>query len=68
MLFRSVSNAGRLPAGFQLSAVPTGISGLGLVRALLPRKGAAMALTQQADQVLATLRLQPPAVTLLAPL
>ena len=63
-----VSNAGRLPAGFQLSAVPTGISGLGLVRALLPRKGAAMALTQQADQVLATLRLQPPAVTLLAPL
>ncbi|MBQ0933451.1 PAS domain S-box protein [Ideonella alba] len=64
----AVVNDGRLPEGFQLSAVPTGISGLGLVRALLPRKGAALALEQQGGSVVAALRLQPPAVSLLAPL
>jgi PAS domain S-box-containing protein len=65
----AISNIGELPAGFALTNVPAGISGLGLVRALLPRKGAAMALEQQgAGRVVATLRLQPPAVALLGPL
>jgi two-component sensor histidine kinase len=64
----AISSASRLPEGFSLAAVPPGISGLGLVRALLPRKGSAMRLEAQGDQVVATLRLEPPAVALLAPL
>ncbi len=64
----SVASASRLPAGFSLAQVPPGISGLGLVRALLPRKGAAMTLEQQGDKVVATLRLEPPAVAVLEPL
>ena len=34
----------------------------------LPRKGASMSLEQRGDRVVAGLRLQPPAVTLLEPL
>lgn len=64
----SVASASRLPAGFSLAQVPPGISGLGLVRALLPRKGSAMTLEQQGEQVVAMLRLEPPAVTVLEPL
>ena len=64
----SVTSASRLPAGFSLAQVPPGISGLGLVRALLPRKGSAMTLEQQGDEVVAVLRLVPPAVSLLEPL
>lgn len=64
----SVTSDSRLPAGFTLAQVPPGISGLGLVRALLPRKGAAMTLEQQGEEVVAMLRLEPPAVTLLEPL
>jgi PAS domain S-box-containing protein len=64
----SVASASRLPDGFHLSQVPPGISGLGLVRALLPRKGSAMTLDQHGDQVVASLRLEPPAVTVLEPL
>jgi two-component sensor histidine kinase len=63
-----VTSDSRLPDGFTLAQVPPGISGLGLVRALLPRKGAAMTLEQQGGQVVATLRLERPAVTLLEPL
>jgi PAS domain S-box-containing protein len=65
----AIANAGYLPPGFVLANVPAGISGLGLVRALLPRKGASMSIEQAAPgRIVATLRLQPPAVTLLAPL
>ncbi|WP_374562185.1 PAS domain-containing protein [Ideonella sp.] len=64
----SVASASRLPPGFTLSQVPPGISGLGLVRALLPRKGSAMTLEQRGDEVVATLRLEPPAVAVLEPL
>ncbi len=64
----SVASASRLPAGFTLAQVPPGISGLGLVRALLPRKGSAMTLEQRGDEVVATLRLEPPAVAVLEPL
>ncbi|HEX7637303.1 MAG TPA: PAS domain S-box protein, partial [Burkholderiaceae bacterium] len=35
----AIANRGRLPPGFSLAAVPAGVSGLGLVRSLLPRKG-----------------------------
>lgn len=60
-----IANRGVLAPDFDLRAVPAGISGLGLVRALLPRKGAAIALRQQGAEVVASLVLQPPAVALL---
>ncbi|NDY89945.1 PAS domain-containing sensor histidine kinase [Ideonella livida] len=58
----AVANPGLLAEGFDLAKVPAGISGLGLVRALLPRKGAQLQLTQQGGHVVADLRLQAPAV------
>jgi hypothetical protein len=57
-----ILNAGRLRAGFDVRAVPAGASGLGLVRALLPRRNAELALFQQGDQVCTRVRLRPPAV------
>ncbi len=63
-----IANPGFLRQGFELSQVPSGISGLGLVRALLPRKGAGISLHQDGSDVVATLRLAPPAVALLEPL
>jgi two-component sensor histidine kinase len=57
-----IVNAGRLRAGFDVRAVPAGASGLGLVRALLPRRNAELALFQQGDQVCTRVRLRPPAV------
>ena len=62
-----VAAAGRLAAGFELERVPAGVSGLGLVRALLPRRGAQLALAAEGDEVVATLRLQPPSVRLADP-
>jgi hypothetical protein len=41
--------------------VPGGVSGLGLVRALLPRRSATLALEQQGDEVVATRALRRPA-------
>jgi hypothetical protein len=72
-----VAGGGRLPEGFDLAAVPAGVSGLGLVRALLPRRGAQLALENETPEagssastdapragVVATLRLQAPSVRL----
>ncbi|MEK8047720.1 PAS domain-containing sensor histidine kinase [Ideonella margarita] len=64
----AIANDGALPPGFSLGDVPSGISGLGLVRALLPRKGAGITLTQEGLLVVATLHLQPPGVAVLEPL
>ncbi|MEO8278754.1 MAG: PAS domain S-box protein [Ideonella sp.] len=58
-----IANLGRLPDGFQLSRFPGGVSGLGLVRALLPRRSAVFTLEQQGDEVIATVTLVPPGVT-----
>jgi len=57
-----ILNAGHLRPGFDIRAVPAGASGLGLVRALLPRRNAELALFQQGDQVCTRVRLRPPAV------
>jgi len=57
-----IQNAGRLPAGFELGRISSGVSGLGLVKALLPRRGAQLSLEQKEDRVIATLDLSPPAV------
>jgi two-component sensor histidine kinase/PAS domain-containing protein len=59
-----IANPGRLAADFNLARVPGGVSGLGLVRALLPRRGARLSLEPHAGQVRATVLLAPPVVTL----
>jgi PAS domain S-box-containing protein len=58
----AIANTARLPAHFSLARLPGGVSGLGLVRALLPRRSAALALDQRGDQVVATVLLRPPGV------
>jgi PAS domain S-box-containing protein len=63
----AIGNAGRLPEGFNLARVPGGVSGLGLVRALLPRRSARLAIEQHGEQVLASVTLEPPSVTRLDP-
>lgn len=55
---------GRLPEGFDLARYPGGVSGLGLVRALLPRRSATLALEQAGDEVLTSVLLRPPSVRL----
>ncbi len=57
-----ISNPARLPAGFALHSVPSGVSGLGLVRALLPRRSAILSLEQLGAQVVCRLELMPPSV------
>jgi signal transduction histidine kinase len=57
-----VRHPGRLREGFDLEKYPGGVSGLGLVRALLPRRSATFGLSQQGDEVLAEVLLQPPSV------
>jgi PAS domain S-box-containing protein len=58
----AIRNAGRLREGFSLAQFPGGVSGLGLVRALLPRRSATLTLTQQGDEVLTEVMLRPPSV------
>ncbi len=57
-----ILNPGQLPAGFSLAGVPGSVSGLGLVRALLPRRSAKLKLEQQGSLVCCTMELQPPSV------
>ncbi|MGA0611614.1 PAS domain-containing sensor histidine kinase [Caldimonas sp. KR1-144] len=61
-----IRNPGRLPDGFALERVAPGATALGLVRALIPRRGAALALRQDGDQVCASLRLAPPTLARIA--
>lgn len=57
-----IANPGRLPEGFLLQNVKSGVSGLGLVRALLPRRSAILSLEQQHGDVVCRLELIPPSV------
>ncbi|CAN5694679.1 PAS domain S-box protein [soil metagenome] len=57
-----VRNSGKLPEGFTLARFPGGVSGLGLVRALLPRRSARLTLEQHGDDVIASAFLKPPGV------
>jgi two-component sensor histidine kinase len=57
-----VGGTGQLPPGFDLKRVPAGVSGLGLVRALLPKRTASLVLRQDGNQVVAELELRPPSV------
>ena len=58
-----IANPAMLPSGFNLARIPGGVSGLGLVRALLPRRSAGLTIEQQGGRVVATVALQPPGVT-----
>ena len=58
----AIVNRGRLPAGFDLARFPGSLSGLGLARALLPRRSATLSLLQQGDEVVARVELRAPSV------
>ena len=58
-----IGNTGRLVDGFILSRIPGGVSGLGLVKALLPRRSASLDIEQHGSRVLATVTLTPPSVS-----
>ncbi|HQY07708.1 MAG TPA: PAS domain S-box protein [Burkholderiaceae bacterium] len=62
-----ITNPGRLPEGFRIDNRPATVSGLGLVRALLPRRHAALEIDQQGDRVVAAVTLRAPLLTALAP-
>jgi len=64
----TIANAGRLPPGFSLARYPGGVSGLGLVRSLLPRRSATLTLEPSGDAVVAGVVLKPPGVTRLEPI
>lgn len=59
-----IASAARLAPGVDPSRVRGGVSGLGLVRALLPRRHARLSLLQQGDEVVAEIELTPPGVML----
>lgn len=52
-----IGNIGRLPEGLRLDHRPSTVSGLGLVRSLLPRRNASFALEQRESRVVATVSL-----------
>jgi PAS domain S-box-containing protein len=58
-----IANRATLPAGFDVARFPGGVSGLGLVRSLLPRRSAKLAIEQRGEQVVATVSLSPPGVS-----
>ena len=57
-----ISNQGQLPEGFNLERFPGGVSGLGLVRALLPRRSAGLTIEQQGARVQVRVTLREPSV------
>jgi len=58
----TISNRAQLPPGFDLARFPGGVSGLGLVRSLLPRRSARLAIEQRGDHVVASVSLVPPCI------
>ncbi|HUL67320.1 MAG TPA: PAS domain S-box protein [Burkholderiaceae bacterium] len=58
----AIENSGQLKPGFSLQEIAASVSGLGLVKALLPRRGARLTLESSGTVVLARLHLFPPAV------
>lgn len=57
-----IGNPGTLPADFDFASGTRLGNGLGLIRSLLPRRGAAIELIQQGDRVIAALTLRAPDV------
>ncbi len=63
----SVRSVGTLPEGFELGQHRAAVAGLGLVRALLPRRHASFTLQQEGAEVVAQIELRPPSVRLPLP-
>ncbi len=61
-----IVNSGALPPGFDLRLAPSGMYGLGLVRALLPRRAAVLDIATQGSEVVTSLVIRPPSVRRLA--
>jgi PAS domain S-box-containing protein len=57
-----IENHGQLRSGFDLARIASSVSGLGLVKALLPRRGAKLAIEQHGGTVITRLELLPPAI------
>jgi len=57
-----IEQPGQLKPGFDLAQISSSVSGLGLVKALLPRRGARLAIEQQGSQVVTRLELTAPAI------
>ncbi len=57
-----IVGAATLPPGFDFAKVRGSVAGLGLVRALLPRRSSLLTLLQEGDDVAAQLELRPPSV------
>jgi PAS domain S-box-containing protein len=57
-----IENPGTLKDGFDLGKIAASVSGLGLVKALLPRRGARMTIDQAGALVATRLQLMPPAI------
>ncbi len=57
-----IVNEGTLGPDFKLTRIPGGVSGLGLVRALMPRRSATLSIGQQGSTVVATVSLVPPGI------
>jgi len=57
-----IENAGELSPAFDLTKIASGVSGLGLVKALLPRRGARLAIERAGTQVVTRVELSAPAI------
>ncbi|MGH6622376.1 MAG: hypothetical protein ACREBN_00310, partial [Burkholderiaceae bacterium] len=57
-----IENTATLRPGFNLAEVATGVTGLGLVKALLPRRGARLSIEQVGAVVVTRLYLSPPSI------
>jgi PAS domain S-box-containing protein len=57
-----IENSGHLAEGFDLARITSGVSGLGLVKALLPRRGARLSIEQLGPIVISRLVLSTPAI------
>jgi PAS domain S-box-containing protein len=60
----AIASPATLAPDFDFNQRRSVVSGLGLVRALLPRRSATLALAQEGDEVVARLELRPPSVRL----
>ena len=58
----AIASRSTLPAGFDLARLRGGVSGLGLVRALLPRRSATLEIAAEGEEVVARVTLRPPSV------
>jgi hypothetical protein len=58
----AIENSGQLKDGFNLDEIAASVSGLGLVKALLPRRGARLTIDSAGIGVMAKLHLYSPAV------